>query len=71
MLYGREASGYTYNFLKVATEVDKVEVVFGTLTLVMYLKVKDITLQPYKTLPRPHLKYCALFWSPNFKGRCH
>ena len=67
----RDLGVYVHRSLKVGTQVDKVvKKAYGVLAFIgrgIEFRSRDIMLQLYKTLVRPHLEYCVQFWSPHYK----
>ena len=60
-----------HSSLKVGTQVDKVvKKAYGVLAFIgrgIEFRSREVMLQLYKTLVRPHLEYCVQFWSPHYK----
>jgi len=67
----RDLGVYVHRSLKVATQMDRaVKKAYGVLAFIsrgIEFKSCEVMLQLYKTLVRPHLEYCAQFWSPHFR----
>ncbi|XP_078059894.1 uncharacterized protein LOC144485672 [Mustelus asterias] len=57
--------------LKSASQVeDAVKKAYGVLAFInrgIEFRSREIMLQLYRTLVRPHLEYCAQFWSPHYR----
>ena len=57
--------------LKAASQVEAVvKKAYGVLAFInrgIEIRSREIMLQLYKTLVRPHLEYCAQFWSPHYR----
>ena len=57
--------------LKVAAQVDRVvKKAYGMLGFIhrgIEFKSREVMLQLYKSLVRPHLKYCIQFWSSHYR----
>ena len=41
--------------------------VLGCINTSMDSKLRAVTLLPCSAVVKPHLKYCVLFWAPQFK----
>ncbi|GCC34259.1 hypothetical protein chiPu_0012732 [Chiloscyllium punctatum] len=63
----RDLGVYVHRSLKVATQVDKAckkaYGVFAFISRGIEFKSREVMLQLYRTLVRPHLEYCVQFWS--------
>ena len=57
--------------LKSASQVEEVvKKAYGVLAFInrgIEFRSREIIMQLYKTLVRPHLEYCAQFWSPHYR----
>eukprot|EP00061_Rhincodon_typus_P000495 g11892.t1 len=62
----RDLGVHVRSSLKAATQVDGVvKEAYGVLAFInrgIEFKSRELMLQLYKTLVRPHLKYCVQFW---------
>ncbi|MDZ1603208.1 reverse transcriptase family protein, partial [Klebsiella pneumoniae] len=67
----RDLGVYVHRSLKVATQVDRaVKKAYGVLAFInrgIEFKSREVMMQLYRTLVRPHLEYCVQFWSPHFR----
>ncbi|XP_059510326.1 adenylate kinase 2, mitochondrial isoform X1 [Stegostoma tigrinum] len=67
----RDLGVQVHSSLKVPTQVDKVvKKAYGVLAFInrgIEFKSREVMLQLYKTLVRPHLEYCVRFWSPYYR----
>jgi len=67
----RDLGVYVHRSLKVGSQVDKVvKKAYGVLAFIgrgIEFRSRNVMLQLYKTLVRPHLEYCVQFWSPHYK----
>eukprot|EP00061_Rhincodon_typus_P001620 g15291.t1 len=66
----RDLGVHVHSSLKAATQVDRVKKACDVLAFInrgIEFKSRDVILQLYKSLVRPHLEYCVQFWSPHYR----